>query len=199
MGLDMSYRAIVPGTVLYKMVAGDPQAAFYFGLYGYGELPEYASATPDVIEYRAEAEKIDEDHPGIETRHLDLYRHWDMLHYLLSDIRRREVPYDENDLMYKAINGGAKMGEAFVMPQGVPITYLTPDEVKEISNALGKITPDMLREHWDPQSMREAGVYKIRGDEGEADLEHLLIEFDNFADFYLMASVFDEGVLVFCD
>lgn len=201
MGLDMTYRAIAPGTVLHKIVSGDPQAAFYFGLYGYRELPEYAAHRPELAEYRAEAEKIqeDEDHPGIEDRHLDLYRHWDMLHYLLSDIRRQDVPYDENDLMYKAINGGAKMGAEFVMPQGVPITYLTPDEVRDISNALQEITPDMLRENWNPEAMREAGVYKIRGDEGEGDLEYLLEDLGNLSHFYLMATVFDEGVLVFCD
>lgn len=197
----MRYRAIAPGTLLYKMVAGDPQAAFYFGIYGYGELPEYASTSPELDVYRAEALKVrnDDDHPGIETRCFELYRHWDMLHYLLSDIRRQNVPYDENDLIYKAINGGAKIGDNFVMPQGVPITYLTPEEVKQISNALGEIKPHSLREHWNPKAMHHAGVYKIRGDEDTDRLEYLLEEFQEFAEFYLTASVFDEGVLVFCD
>ena len=203
MGLDMSYQAVVPETVLYKLVLGNPQAAFYFKLFGYDELPDWAAYRLDnaveLKEYSQIAEIARDEHPGIEDRKLELYRHWDMLHYLLSEKRRKNLPYDKNDLIYRAINGGDKLGKEFVLPQGIPITFLRPDEVKEISKVLEEIPADSLRKLWNPPLMREAGVYKIRGDEDERRLEYLLEDFENMKHFYLWASIYDEAVLVFCD
>lgn len=203
MDLDMSYQAVVPETVLYKLVSGNPQAAVYFKFFGYNELPDWAAHSletdAELKDFSEIAEIARDEHPGIEERELDIYRYWDILHYLLSEKRRKNLPDDENDLIYRAINGGDKLGEKFVMPQGVPITFLRPDEVREISQMLEEIPSDALREHWNPPLMREAGVYKIRGDEDESSLEYTLQVFDNLKHFYYSVSVFNEAVLVFCD
>lgn len=203
MGLDMSYQAVVPETLLNKLVSGNPQAAFYFKLFGYDELPDWAAhrleTDAELNEFSQIAEIAREEHPGIEERQLELYRHWDMLHYLLSEKRRKDLPYDQNDLIYRAIHGGEKLGDEFVLPQGVPVTFLRPDEVREISEMLEEIPADALREHWNPPLMREAGVYKIRGDEDESHLEYLLQDFENLKHFYYSAAAFDEAVMVFCD
>jgi hypothetical protein len=203
MGLDMSYQAVVPETVLLKLVLGNAQAEFYFKLFGYDELPDWAAYRLDndveLKEYSQIAEIARSEHPGIEDRKLELDRRWDMLHYLLSEKRRKNFRYDEKDLIDLAIHGGDKLGDAFVLPQGVPITFLRPDEVKEISKHLGEIPLDSLLEHWNPPLMREAGVYKIRGDEDEHRLEYLLEDFENMKDFYLWTAIYDEAVVVFCD
>jgi hypothetical protein len=123
-----------------------------------------------------------------------------MLHYLLSEIRRDpQQPADESDLIHRAIHGGEILGD-LVLPQGIPVRYLMPPEVKEIAKLLGQINADALEECWDSRRMRELGVYKIRGDDSDImQLIYLREDFEKLKDFYLWAAKYNEAVLVFCD
>jgi hypothetical protein len=38
MGLEMTYRAIAPGTILYQAFGNEPRAAFYFTAEGFEKL-----------------------------------------------------------------------------------------------------------------------------------------------------------------
>lgn len=204
MGLDMSYQAIPADSSLLKKVAESETAAVSLNIYGFKKISdenlEYYKENGEFAEFVSETKLIRNEHSDIENRECDLGRRWDMLHYLLSEIRRNNQPYDETDLVHRAIHGGEKLGENAVLPQGVPVRFLNPQEVKEISTLFGQIETDALEEYWNPPKMREAGVYKIRGDDSDDyQLNYLKEEFEKLKDFYLWAAIYDEGVLVFCD
>lgn len=204
MGLDMTYQAIPADSSLLKKVAESETAAVSLNIHGFKEIPDeklqYYGENAEFAEFAKEAKLIRNEHSGIENRECDLGRRWDMLHYLLSEIRRKNEVYDESDLIHRAIHGGEELGEHAVLVQGVPVRFLNPQEVKEISTLFGQIETDSLDEHWNPPKMREAGVYKIRGDDSDNDqLYYLKEEFEQLKDFYLWAAIYDEAVLVFCD
>lgn len=199
----MSYQAIPADSNLLKKVAESETVAVSLNIHGFKEVSDeylqYYGENAEFSEFVSEAKLIRNEHSGIENRELDLYRRWDMLHYLLSEIRRNNQVFDETDLIHRAIHGGEKLGDA-VLVQGVPVRFLNPREVKEISTLFGQIETDSLEEHWNPPQMREAGVYKIRGDYSDNDqLDYLKEEFENLKAFYLWAAIYDEAVLVFCD
>lgn len=193
----MNYQSIPADSNLLKKVAKSEDFAVSLSIYGFKELSVEAAESAEFI---CETKRIRDENPGIENRKLDIGRRWDMLHYLLSEIRRNNQPYNEKDLIHRAIHGGEKVGENATLPQGVPVRFLTPEEVKEISKKFGQIETDYLEEHWNPVKMREAGVYKIRGDyTDDSQLIYLKEEFEKLKDFYLWSAIYDEGVLVFCD
>ncbi len=198
----MSYQAIPADSILLKKVTESETIAVSLNIHGFKEIPDeqfqYYGENAEFAEFASEAKLIRNEHSGIENREFDLGRRWDMLHYLLSENRRNCVP--DETWAYRAINGGEKLGGNAVLPQGVPVTYLTPSEVKEVSRNLGNIEADDLEEHWNPPKMREAGVYKIRGDyNDDHQLHYLKEDFEKLKDFYLWAAIYDEAVLVFCD
>lgn len=201
----MSYQAIPADSSLLKKASESEWTTTLLNIHGFKEIPkdesERYSADKEFIEFKQESEQIRRSHTNIENREFYFGRRWDMLHYLLSEIRRNpQKPYDENDLIHRAIHGGEKLGEEAVLPQGVPVRYLNPQEVKEISKLFGQIKTDDLDKHWNPRLMREVGVYKIRGDYSDDDqLYYLKEEFEKLKDFYLWAAIYDEAVLVFCD
>jgi hypothetical protein len=204
MGLDMSYQAIPADSSLLKKVSESENAAVSLNIHGFKEVSDeylqYYGENTEFAEFLSETKLIRNEHSGIENRELYLGRRWDMLHYLLSEIRRNDQPYDESDLIHRAIHGGELLGDGVYLPQGVPVRYLNPQEVKEISKLFGQIETDSLEIYWNPPKMREAGVYKIRGDDSDNDqLYYLKEDFEKLKDFYLWAAIYDEAVLVFCD
>lgn len=201
----MSYQAIPHDSNLLKKAAESEWTTILLYSHGFNEIPkadiERYLEDKEFVEFKQEAERIRRNHSNIEKRKLYFGRRWDMLHYLLSEIRRNpQKRSDEHDLIHRAIHGGEKLGENSFLPQGVPVRFLNPFEVKEISKYLGNIEADELEKYWNPPLMSEAGVYKIHGDYNDDDqLRHLKEEFKKLKDFYLWAAIYDEAVLVFCD
>jgi len=190
MGLDMNYQAIRHDFRLIEEMFGKKIDEKYFRLHSFSEDLE-----------KNETTLVRSENSLAENREFDLGRRWDMLHYLLSENRRKSnQELDENDLMYQAIQGTADLGENIRLVQGCPVRYSNPQKVKEISRHLGQFSADDLEKFWNPKKMRACGVYKIRGDYTDDDqLYFLKEEFEQFKKFYLWAAIFDEGVLVFCD
>lgn len=205
MGLDMSYQAIPADSEFFIKTRESERTTTLLNVHGFKDIPEDVvkrySEDSEFTEFKKESDKIRRSHTNIENREFYFGRRWDMLHYLLSEIRRDpQKSYDESDLIYRAIHGGEELGGNAVLPQGIPVRYLTPQEVKEVSKLFGQIKTEELEKHWDPPQMREAGVYKIRGDySDEIQLIYLREEFEKLKDFYLWAAIYDEAVLVFCD
>ena len=203
MGLDQSYRAIPGNSPILMLAARHETWGCYLELYGFDEIAESTlierASSVEFIEYASLAAATREAaHIGLAERTVDIYRHWDMLHYLLCETRRRCEPEDATGLATKAIIGGAQLGETVRAVQGVPVRHLTPKEVGDVYFWMCELPKDALREHWDPPAMVEAGVYKMHVTNGEADLEYLRDDLENLKDFYSEAFAFDEGVLAFC-
>lgn len=200
MGLDCTYRAYPADCRLIEMSKDHPQYGCFLEMIG------FAQAAPDEIErrlsdaafmaYVAEARRVREANPDITSRTVETERRWDMLHYLLSDSRRRCLPEDQSDIATRAIAGGPVIDERVYSLQGVPLRYLDPDGVSKVFEWMNNVQFDELERHWDPHAMFEAGVYKINPAHGPERLNLLLTDFSDLLELYANAASRNEGMLV---
>jgi Domain of unknown function (DUF1877) len=135
-------------------------------------------------------------HPGLEQRRLYVGRRWDILHYLVSEERRRGR-FDADDWGTHAILGADLLAEHLTGGQGIPLRYSPPDAVRGIAERIGLMTEGELRLAWDLLKMEKGSVYKFRADNaGEDQWGWALEAFRGLQAFYRQAASLGEGVLV---
>ena len=116
--------------------------------------------------------------PSIVRYTLDLGKMWHGLHYLLTGTALGgEPPLDQ------AILGGIELGED--MGYGPP-RYLTPDEVREVTEALHRTPAEVFMSRFNPAAMNDAEIYSGALEEGEPEwlrqpLEELIAFYNNAA------------------
>jgi hypothetical protein len=201
MGLDRDYQAMPDGCTLLERARHEPASGGYlesFYSWNYDSEPPPVRNDDDkaFVEFLAAAKEVVEHHPGIKSRYLYLGRRWDMLHYLLSENRRKGDNKEWSHWVDKAIFGGQILNEETITTIGSPIRYLPPSEVLYVAENLGEISSESLRHHWNPQAMCDAKVYKSRGADNES-FGWVKEDFEKLKCFYALVAAHSEGVLSF--
>jgi hypothetical protein len=180
MSMIMNYRRITPQKMaeLQAAVESDPDAV---GRFLYVESDQLVS--DDELEKRYEAES--------DTRpYLDIDKSWHAIHFLLTGSAwEGEAP------LANTVLGGTELGDEDV-GYGVA-RYLTPDEVREVSEALGAITPEELMQRSSPQEMQAADIYPNIWDRGEDELEYVREYYDMLVRFFRGAAEAGEAMLLY--
>ncbi len=200
MGLDRKYMAIPDSSKVFELVTISPdhgEALEFLGTYYSGEALANACANKvDGVFYK-EAQKLKQLHPGIEQRTCSLDRWWDMLHFLLSEDRRKAGCPDSNDFGTIATRGERDIHRFAVSTQGVPIRHVSASMTATIAPWLDKIENQDLQLHYNPDLMREIGVYKFYDTEDE--FAWICKYFASLKNFYKSVAEHNEGVLVITD
>lgn len=120
----------------------------------------------------------------------DLDKAWDGIRYLLTGSSLEESEAHPT-LLSRAVMGGTKIGEDIGYG---PMSYLTPEEVQEISCALSKISPEELSKKFDVALMNEKKIYP--GPFDEKDTEYVAGYYEVMRDYYKDAAKRKNGLLV---
>jgi hypothetical protein len=126
--------------------------------------------------------------PGADSGELNLDKAWHGIHFLLTG-RIDEAPPP----LGNAILGGTEIGED--LGYG-PARYLTPEQVREVAQALAAITREEFARRLDPQRIRQAGVYAL---EGETTAEYCVEYFEKVVAYYRDAASKGNAMLLYLD
>ena len=171
MGIEASYRRITPAQweEVQGLVVTDDSPA------GYSSEEAY-------VEFAYSDEFMSSD------RFLSIEKEWHALHALLTgDLRVPDVSsplaIEHSPLLGNVVMGGAET--QFDATYG-KVRILAPDEVRQVADALGKITADDLKARFDPVAFAEAGIYPIGAASrwAEEDLGVLLFFYPQLVDFF---------------
>ena len=167
MGMERWYVAVADGCRLLERALGNPAFGEYLGIPGHFGRERWRNNWGGLhAEFLAEVDEMNRLHPGIEDRIYTLDRYFDMLHYLLSESRRRGEP-DGADWGTKSIVGGMRLPGHLRGGQGHSIRYTPPSEVSEIAAWLQEQTAGSLRVVYSPAAMERQGVYKYWADRAD--------------------------------
>jgi hypothetical protein len=203
MGIDREYQALPPDWPVLAMarsgVCYHERLQFTAFLLERGCVPIRQVLTGEEVAFCSELEALVRANPGIETRNFYLGRWWDILHFLLSSLRR-DGRSSGDDLGTKAVCGAQSMPKHLVAGQGIPLRWSEPIDVLDIAIFLDTMTETGLREHYRPEEIDAANVYKWPGSRAnEEDWLHIIRFFEGLRRFYIAAAEHDEGVLVVAD
>lgn len=126
--------------------------------------------------------------PSAGPDELNLDKSWHGIHFLLTG-RIDEAPPP----LGNAILGGTEIGED--LGYG-PARYLTPDQVREVGQALAGITSDDFARRFDPQKIRQAGVYAL---ENDATADYCVQYFEKMVAYYRDAAYQGNAMLLYLD
>ena len=200
MSITVSYRRISEEKL--KELLNNPEKAeeFFYGGATAGLLDKMMQAQNDpemMKQLREEAFKaLYQDKISVYVHDLDktatqlsIEKEWQAIHYLLTG----EIAFDESHadppLSYVVMGGTPTQYEA---SYGY-IRYLMPEEVKEISLALNKVSKDDLRARFDARG--DADIY-AHDDWDEEVWETLKLTFDHIVKFFNEASSHNEVILI---
>ena len=196
MGMERWYIAIVDGCRLIERANEEPQFGEYLGCPEYFRPSRagYLNGEEDA-DFLAEVERMNRIHPGIDTRIYTLDRYFDILHFLLSEGRRRGR-YDATDWGTKAILGSTSLPEHVRGLQGHKSRYIPPDDVKEIDVRFGELSSEDIIAVYSPIEMERQCVYKYWADRADTETCDLTLKYiEGLRAFYAAVSSNDEGVL----
>ncbi len=125
---------------------------------------------------------------GPATEELNLDKSWHGIHFLLTGKTDEAPPPLGN-----AILGGTEIGED--LGYG-PARYLTPDQVREAAQALSAITSEDFARRFDPQTIRQAGVYAL---ENDATADYCVQYFEKLVAYYRDAAAKGNAMLLYLD
>ena len=123
---------------------------------------------------------------GTEESGLSLEKSWHVLHYLLTG-----KPEEAPPPLGNAILGGREIGPD--LGYG-PARFLTPEEVREVSLALSRITAQDLARRFDLPAMIAAHIYPVRD---ENELEIAQPYFEQLARYYSEAAAAGHAMLLY--
>lgn len=200
MGIERWYIAVVDGGRFLERTLSDPDFGINVQCPSYlrPKRRMYVRPNGDLAEFVAEVDAMNEAHPGIEDRVYTLDRWFDMLHFLLSEPRRRGTSDDTHtDPGTQAIVGATPLPDFLQGGQGHPIRYSPPADTARIAAWLDSLPPDSLRSAYDPDAMTRQSVYKFsqNRDDEVGTLARLLTYFEGLRAFYAAAAAHGEGVL----
>jgi len=121
---------------------------------------------------------------------MDVDKAWHGIHFLLTgDPDGGEAP------LAWAVLGGEEIGEEIGYG---PARFLTPQQVKQVSEALAALGESALRERFDAEAMAKAEIYPdgIWVREGEEALEYLVENYRELVVFYAGAAARGDGALI---
>lgn len=200
MGFELTYQALPENCLLLLRSRHDPDFGSLLPFFKlFAEQDEEDRENQTRTDFVQEVRQVVQLHPGIEQRNFSLDRRWDMLYYLLSEQRRNCEATDETSLIHQAIFGGDILHPDVRAGQGILIRYLPLAKVRRVVALLATLTSETLEVNFDPSAMRQAAVYKIRGDEEKFYFELLEQDLKALKTFYQLAVIHHEGVLTCLD
>ncbi len=125
---------------------------------------------------------------GPDTSELSLDKAWHGIHFLLTGTIE-EAPPPLGD----AILGGTEIGED--LGYG-PARYLTPEQVREVAQALAGISTEEFARRFDLQKIRQAGVYAL---EHDTTAEYCVSYFEKMTAYYRDAAANGNAMLLYLD
>lgn len=136
-------------------------------------------------------------HPGIETRHCDLERRFEVLEWPLVRCARDE---NERILAEHAVYGERRVTPTATGCQGFPIKYTSPERAQQVLHWLSSVTHEDLRRNYDPKKMSDADVYKwYPNADPEENFQQIVHDFEALKQFYSEVVAHQESVLVHTD
>jgi hypothetical protein len=195
--MEIWYIAVADGCHLLGRSLSVPAFGEYLGGPAYFERDRWRHNQVDLdAEFLAQVDDMNRSHPGIEGRIYTLNCDFDMLHYLLSEARRRGE-YNGVDLGTRSIRGGMSLPEHLRGGQGHPIRYTPPAAAGEIAAWLEGLTSGDLRSAYSPAEMERQSVYKYWADRSdEQTWDQIVAYFEGLRSFYVDVALHGEGVLV---
>lgn len=120
---------------------------------------------------------------------LQVDKAWHGVHYLLTG-----KAYEAEGTLGQVILGGTEFGPD--LGYG-PAHYLTPQQVEEISAALGNVSIEQFKSRYDPKVMMKAEIYPTVWDrEGNEGLNWLVDSLQQLIKFYNRAASQKKGVVL---
>ena len=183
MGIEASYRSITAAewAQLQPFVEAD------------AEHDEWGEG------YEAYANIADSDELRSSDRYLSIDQDWHALHVLLTgDMSSSPEAQSVPPPLGNVVIGGTET--PFDAGYG-KVRFLSPDEVHEVADALGKISVEALRTRFDPVAFTEAKIYptpRPAGWDKEA-LEPLLFTYRQLVGFFRDAARAGNFVLISFD
>jgi hypothetical protein len=196
MGMERWYVAVADGCRLLERALSDPAFGEYLGVPSHFGRERWRHNWDGLhAEFLAEVDEMNRSHPGIEDRIYTLDRYFDMLHYLLSEGRRRGE-FNGADWGTKSILGGMSLSGHLRGGQGHPIRYSPPADVSEIAAWLEGLTAGDLRSAYSPVGMEKQCVYKYWADRADDQTWDWIIKYvEGLRSFYAGTASHGEGVL----
>jgi hypothetical protein len=150
----------------------------------FAELEAYLKDS-SLLEARLDA-ALDDDDPNL----VDIDKSWDGINFLLtgSSIGDTEHPMEKILFSMQYIDENQDLGYG-------PGNYVTPAQVKELNEALSKITREELSKRYDPKKMMGLQLYPNGWE--EADLDYLMENFKTVREVYAVAAKNDEAIITF--
>lgn len=197
MGIDITYQAMPANARLLERSRRDEQFGNYipsFDIYAAETEARirHMKHDPLALEFFKEAKLLAQQHPDLEKRYLFGGRNWDKLHYLLSPYRRAGKFADPADWVRSAIFGTEVLNEKILET----VWYSPPDHVLLYSERFNGVTTETLRTHWNVSAMIEAAVYKMHESDDETSLEWIMKSLEELKEFYSVAALHGEAVIV---
>lgn len=194
MGIDAVYQAAPLDWDLLHRAGQDVQACSQLTL-AIHLLRDFERAGSPWPEYENTVEGIEvrelvRRYPGLESRNCELDRRWDILHYLLSESRRRGE--FGTDVGTQAIYGGPSINE-----RCEHVSWTPPHDVFNIAAWLERLTPVQLRRLYDPQQMAGQHLYKYHVEDAEAIWPFICADLAGLQRLYSAAAEHEEGILVY--
>lgn len=143
-----------------------------------------------LLEEFADADDIEES-----GSQLDLDKSWDAINFLLTGHSLDTIESAEPPLS-GVIFSGQIIDEDQDMGYG-PAQYLTPAQVKEVNDALVNISNDEFRRRYDPEKLKDKGVYPQSWGEDEDEKEYLTNYFNDLKIFYSKAAKEGQAIVTF--
>jgi hypothetical protein len=120
---------------------------------------------------------------------LDIDKSWHIIHFLLTgDAWESDPPWGD------AVLGGTPISEED-MGYG-PARYLTPMQVRAVSQALATVSPEQLIARWDERRVADAELYPQIWDDSLENREYVSIYYDELRSLFATAAKNSEAMIV---
>jgi hypothetical protein len=121
---------------------------------------------------------------------LDIDKAWHAIHYTLNG-----KPWEGEGPLSLVVMGGEEIGDD--VGYG-PARYLTPQEVKDVAEALAAIDSAKFSERFNPALMDSEEIYpQVWERDGDEGLEYVLDYYNDLSSFYETAAERGDAVLIF--
>ena len=125
---------------------------------------------------------------------LDLDKAWESIYFLLTGCTSSDFENAEPPISLILFNG-ALIDENQDMGYG-PATYVSPEQVKEILEALPDLDKEQLRARFDSLKSKDAVLYPFNPD-SEDMFDYVLDYYKEMFNFYKLAAENDQAIISF--
>ena len=174
MGVEASFQAMPENCELFITARQDRETAEalqFFHRFAFVYKTPHPMWDATWTELHKMARKLGAEKPDLINRYFYAGgRTFDAIVYLLSPARRAGHYEEDTSLIYQAIYGHEPLHLKAHASQGRPIGLVTAGEAPIITKYLEQVSIKTLHEHYNPERMSEAAVYKMHPTDDEIQL-----------------------------